>query len=415
MWQRSKTAEAATLAAQQATTAPGEMKIFRVKIASTGRVVSNLDVDIKCKASGEIIKLPFDVSDEVKQGDLLLELDPIDEQRQVKLADASLAQSNAKLAQAKQNLEIAKANLKTSRMKAEANQASMEAKEREAKSRYEREDELLKGKLTSPEEYDTKKTAWVQAKADALTALAAVEALKAEELGIEVSRQAVLLAQSQVDSDQVALDDKKQRLDDTKVMAPMAGRVAARTAQIGTIISSAVTNVGGGSTVMTLSDLSHIFTLASVDESDIGRVALGQDVIITADAFKGEQFQGKVVRIATKGVNTANVVKFEVKIEVTSPNRSLLKPEMTTNNAVVIAESKNALTVPVAAVFWKEKKAMVSVRKVEGTTEDREVELGETDGTVYEIKSGLKANEMVLVQKGGQGSKWQRGGRPMMM
>jgi len=73
-------------------------------VSSTGRVVSNLDVDIKCKASGEIIKLPFDVSQQVKTGDLLLEIDPVNQVRAVNLATVQLSQSKAKLKQAEQNL-----------------------------------------------------------------------------------------------------------------------------------------------------------------------------------------------------------------------------------------------------------------------------------------------------------------------
>ena len=63
---------------------------MKVTVAATGRVVSNLDVDIKCKASGEIITLPYDVSDAVKKGDLLVELDPIDEERVRLLREGAL-------------------------------------------------------------------------------------------------------------------------------------------------------------------------------------------------------------------------------------------------------------------------------------------------------------------------------------
>ena len=70
---------------------------MRQAVSSTGKVVSNLDVEIKCKASGEIVKLPFDISQAVKKGDLLLELDPRDEQQRVRQAEATVRASQARL------------------------------------------------------------------------------------------------------------------------------------------------------------------------------------------------------------------------------------------------------------------------------------------------------------------------------
>src|SRR5689334_10318904 len=99
---------------------------IRLAVSATGRVVANLDVDIKAKASGTVVKLPFDISDKVKKDDLLVELDPVDEQRAVDQAQVALKSSQSKLAMAKQNLEIAKDKLGTDRIRAQANQQSAE-------------------------------------------------------------------------------------------------------------------------------------------------------------------------------------------------------------------------------------------------------------------------------------------------
>ena len=95
--------------------------------------------------------------------------------------------------------------------------------------------------------------------------------------------------------------------------------------------------------------MSHIFVLASVDESDIGGVKVGQKVNITADAFPGKTFTGSVVRIATQGVNVSNVVTFEVKIEVISADKNLLKPQMTANVQVIEASKSNVVMIPMMA------------------------------------------------------------------
>jgi HlyD family secretion protein len=404
---------------QPASTVKVERGTVRAAVMSTGKVVSNLDVDIKCKASGEVIKLPYDVSDEVKKDSLLVQLDPIDEQREVEQAKASLAASQAKLAQARQNLIVAQEVLIVSKERAAAGLLSAQAKDRDARTKADRMKELLDKKLVAQEDFDTAQTASAQADADLNTAQAAVDDLKNQELSIEMKRQDILLAQANADSDQVSLDNALQRLSETKVMAPISGRVAALNVQIGTIISSGITNVGGGTAVMTLSDLSRIFILATVDESDIGRVALGQSVNITADSFPGKHFSGKVTRIATKGVNTSNVVTFEVKIEVTSDNKSLLKPEMTGNVEIIVAEKPDVLFLPTQALTKRKGAYYVNIPGPDGTTQERPIEVGITDGNNFEITRGVAEGDTLTLNKAEIDSRWKQNnpfgkGPPMM-
>jgi len=199
--------------------------------------------------------------------------------------------------------------------------------------------------------------------------------------------------------------------------------LAARTVQIGQIIASGVSNVGGGTTILTISDLSHIFVLASVDESDIGKVQVGQPAMITADAYPSVTFMGKVVRIATRGVNTTNVVTFEVKIEVTSENKQMLKPEMTTNIEIVAARKEDVPLIPADAISRRMGKETVLVMKDDGTSEPRPVQIGINDGFRAEVLSGLEEGETVVIRKSDMESRWRggmrggppAGGRIMMM
>ena len=82
--------------AEQREIVPVERGPITMTVSTTGRVVANLDVDIKCKASGEVLRLPKDVSDRVKKGELLVELDPADEERRVKQAEVALSASRAR-------------------------------------------------------------------------------------------------------------------------------------------------------------------------------------------------------------------------------------------------------------------------------------------------------------------------------
>ena len=237
-----------------------------------------------------------------------------------------------------------------------------------------------------------------------------VEELKNEEATLELRRKDVELAESQVKSDQISVQVAEQRLVETKVFAPMDGTVSARAVQTGVIIASAISNVGGGTTVLTLSDLSRIFTLASVDESDIGIVKLEQSVNVTADAYPGRKFKGKVSRIATKGVNVSSVVTFEVQIEILDQKKALLKPEMTTNVEIIAAEKDQALTVPSEAVAFKKGQRLATVQKPDGTTEDRPVTTGINNGDRIEVLTGLAEGETVILRKAESGK--GQGNRP---
>jgi HlyD family secretion protein len=175
---------------------------------------------------------------------------------------------------------------------------------------------------------------------------------------------------------------------------------------LGTVIASALSNVSGGTTVMTLSDVSRLFIMATVDESDIGGVQVGQDVSITADAFPGKHFEGKVVRIAITGVTASNVVTFEVKIEVTSDNKELLKPQMTADTQIIEASKQNVVLAPMLAVVTQHHNTFVTVQKPDGTTEDRDVVTGINDGDNIEIVSGLNVGDQVQVHKNEAANRW---------
>jgi HlyD family secretion protein len=384
---------------------------IRQVVQSTGRIVSNLDVEIKCRASGEVIDLPHDVSDEVKKDDLLLELDPVEQERAVEIGKATTAASEARLAQAESNLITTEATLKATRIKVEAALKSAQARVADSKAKAQREKELLAKKYSSAEEAETADTAAIQAEQDLQNVQGQLADLQAQEVGLEAKRQDVKLAKAQLNSSQIDLALRQRQLTYTKVYAPIDGVVSTRAVQKGQIISSGVTNVGGGTTVMTLSDLSHIYILASVDESNIGVVELGQEADITVDAFPGQRFRGKVDRIATKGVSLSNVVTFEVRIEVMSKNKKLLKPEMTANVWILIAEKPDTLLVSAYSITRDQRDTYVELKKPDGTTDSKHVvKTGITDGVETEILEGLKEGDMVLVQSPAMESRWRNGG-----
>lgn len=443
-------------------------------VSTTGKVVSNLDVDIKSKASGTVQTLPYDISDAVKEGDVIVEVDPRDMNRIVAQSKVSLRASQARLASAMQNLSIAERNLATDNDRAETALRSAEVAAADARAKADRMKQLFEKKLASQEECDTAETSSTQSQAVLEGCKIKLEELKTQKQALEVQRQNVKLAEGQVESDRISLEIADAAAADCTVRAPMDGVVTDRKVQTGTIIASGVSNVGGGTTVLTLSDLSRIFVLASVDESDIGKVDVGQLATITVDAFPSTQFAGKVVRIASKGLNTQNVVTFEVKIEVlgafkplvaassSAPadqgiahkgrpvpkagaggekptathakpsmrrqiesltkrelqpeKKNMLKPEMTANIEVITAERENALLVPVEAVSRQGGQMYANVppaNPLEDEFDRKPVALGINDGLTYEVLGGLREGDTVVVS-GETDSRWSAGMRGRM-
>ena len=407
VWHRaSRTAAAAVDPSELVPVARGTVE---KTVDSAGKVVSNLDVDIKCRASGEVVKLPFDISQHVRKGDLLCQLDPTDEKLAVRQAEAQVAQSTAKLEQAKQNYRTAELNLGTTREKAEAALASAKVRAANLAAKADRQRELIAQQLGSKEDYETAQTDAASAKSDERAAEVAVEELKQQAIQLDYKAQDVKTAEAQAQADQITLDTQRQQLAYTTVDSPLDGTVSALDVQLGSIVASGTGGFSGGTTIMTLSDLSRIFVTATVDESDIGGVAVGQAARVVVDSFPGRTFGGRVVRIATTGVSASNVVTFEVKVEVLDDHKDLLKPQMTGTVTIVEASRPDVLHVPAAAVTRQAGRATVTL--ADGSK--RSVTLGLSGSDEVEVTSGLKAGEPVVLGAEELPTKWKsddRGG-----
>jgi HlyD family secretion protein len=263
---------------------------------------------------------------------------------------------------AKVNLQVAELNLKSSEQRIVAELASAKARAADARAKALRTEELFKAELASREELETAQTSATQAETAVTSSEVAFSELQQQKMQLETRRQDIKTAEATKSQDEAKLALSQRQLEYTKVYVPddeasksADYRVAALTVQLGTIVQSGSSGFSGGTTVMTLSDVSHMFVLASVDESDIGQVsdpARGGDkqrARVTVDAYPGVEFEGEVVRVATKGVNATNVVTFEVKIEVTSPNKTLLRPEMTATARIIGASRPDVLAIPMGA------------------------------------------------------------------
>jgi HlyD family secretion protein len=375
-------------------------------VNAAGTVFANREVEIKAKASGEIIELPFDVGDQVMKGDLLAKLDPVDEKRSLNRAEIETSATLARLLQARLDVQIKEEELKTNFARATAALNAAKSKAQDRRQKATRIRTLFENKLSSQEELDASVADATSATSDEENAQTRLLELKTDELTIERLKEQIKIVETEYDRVGISLLDAKQRLEETSIYSPIDGVVSTLNVQRGQIISSAISNVGGGTALMIVSDLSRILVYASVDESDIGRIHLGQEVRITADGFADEVFLGKVERMAVKGVEISNVVTFETRIEVVSENRLKLKPQMTVNASIIIEERKGVLVVPAESLLPLEEGYEVELKGTGDAKEKRNVTVGLSDGLVAEILSGLKEGEQV-VKQGTVSSRWQ--------
>jgi HlyD family secretion protein len=142
--------------------------------------------------------------------------------------------------------------------------------------------------------------------------------------------------------------------------------------------------------------MSRIFIIADVDETDIGEIHKGQSVEITADAFYGKTFKGKVVRISPKGIVENSITVFKVKIEIFGHGKNILKPMMSSNVDITTKKIESTLYIAREAIRWTDNKSHVVILNV-GYPEKVEVKAGIQTPIYTEILSGLEPKQEVIV------------------
>jgi HlyD family secretion protein len=217
---------------------------------------------------------------------------------------------------------------------------------------------------------------------------------------LTVNKAKVSQAQAEVEKDEASLKQFQEQLSYTTITAPIDGVVLSRDVEVGDAVSSILVLGSGATLVMTLGDTSEVYVKGKVDESDIGKVYLGQPARIKVESFKDKTFTGKVTKISPMGVEKDNVTTFEVRVSIQNPGGEL-KAEMTANAEIILEEHKNVLQIPEGAILYdKDKKASVEIPDPRGKEgKDKiAVNIGISNGAKTEVLSGLKEGDEVVLQ-----------------
>jgi HlyD family secretion protein len=347
-------------------------------VVATGKVQPITKVEVKSKASGIVTRLDVDINNRVKQGQVLAQLD------QQEILDQVAAQK-AQLAAAESNAHAAAASIEYDRVNAEAPDLPM------YKNTYQRNLEMSKQGVVSKQSLDDAQQKY----------LSAVNTRDKAVSQISVDTSKLRQAQAQVAQNQASLKQLEEQLSYTTITSPMDGIILSRDVEIGDAVSSILVLGSTATLVMTVGDTTQVYVQGKVDESDIGKVYLGQAARIKVESFKDKTFLGKVTKIAPLGVEKDNVTTFEVRVSIDNPGGEL-KTNMTANAEILLEEHKNVLTVPEQAVLYdKDRNASVEVPDTKAKNGRRKVEIkaGISNGTKTEVLAGLKSGDTVILQQ----------------
>jgi len=265
---------------------PVERRDIVVSARANGAIQPDTTVEVKSKASGEILEMLVETGAQAKRGQLMVTIDP--------------RQPRNDLAQAEANLEVAKAKL--------AN----------ATAQKHRADELFSSQALTETEHDQAMLDYANAKAEVVTA-------------------------------QVQVENSKIQLEDTDVRAPISGTIIEKDVERGQVISSPTKDVGGGTVLLKMADLNLVQVKTLVDETDIGKVQSGLRASITVDAYPNHQFDGTVLKIEPQATIVQNVTMFPVLVRIDN-REGLLRPGMNTEVEIHVGRRDSVLAIPNAAL-----------------------------------------------------------------
>ena len=257
-----------------------------IRAEATGTVEPIREVEVKSKASGEILRLHADIGDEVRPGQLLADIDPRDVQNRFDQTEA--------------DLEVAQIRLEI------------------AESQLERSNQLLEREVITAQEHEGARVEYANSRAN--------------------------LVKARTNHDLAVL-----QLEDVRITAPMRGTVIQKNVEEGMVIQSASGNVSGGTTLFLMADLGEMQVRTLVDETDMGQLSPGLVANVTVEAYADRTFRGLVEKIEPQATVEQNVTMFPVIVSIDNRGR-LLKPGMNAEVEVMVNEAVNVLVVPNNAI-----------------------------------------------------------------
>jgi HlyD family secretion protein len=269
-------------------------------VAATGTLQAVISVTVGSQVSGNIVWLGADFNSIVKKDQVIAKIDPTLFQGQVAQTSANLANAKAQLGKDQVNLQYLQLT-------------------------YKRDQDLRQRGIISQDAFDSAKTA------------------------SEASAAQIELDKAQIEQTTAQLNQAQTNLDHTIISSPIDGIVTQRSVDVGQTVQASMT---APQLFVIAEDLTKMQVSANIDESDVGRVRPGQDVLFRVDAYPGEEFHGTVGQIRLNPIVVNNVTTYATMINV--PNNDFrLKPGMTANLRVQVSKKSDVLRIPNTAIRFR--------------------------------------------------------------
>lgn len=360
-----------------------------IVVEGTGVVEARTEASIKSDATGRVEKLFVKEGDNLVKGQVIAELDQEDERLVLQEAVLAEKQSRLRYEQSKQS------SLPQQLKAAEARVDGLRLELNGARDRYERIEALHAKDYASDQELEDAKRSVESLQVQLDEAENTLKLLKQEDYERDIETARLTWEQAKV-----RLAQARKTLGDATIKCPIDGTVLAKFVEEGDTVVSSSQGFTEGTTICTVADLRQVQVRGSVDEVDIGTVAISQTAELTVDAYPDRTYEGKVVNVFPQGTQSpGGLTTFTVIVEVDNEDRSLLA-NMTASIKITTKEYADLLLVPFAAIRPGDKtdEYVVFIRNDKGVPEKREVKLGVTDYEHYEVKEGLAEGDLVKVE-----------------
>jgi HlyD family secretion protein len=384
-------------------TATASQGQFRVSVTGPGTLEAGQTLDVKAEVNATVASLPKE-GQRVTRGELLATLGRESFNRNVENAQLALAKAQAQLESQRAGQASNRGNQTQQVAQAKANFENATLEVTNASTNLINTKNLFAAGGASSNEVSTAASNLSKAQSNLTSARISLETAQSA-VGIKANSDSQDLRNSQlaVEQAQISLKNAQSDANKTKIYAPVNGVISSVTAQIGGPASSA-------GALFTIIDDGVVELPVQVDETEIGRVNVGQPAEVTLDALPDGSFKGKVSRISPKATVVSNIAVFYVRVRLENPDR-VLRPGMSAEAEIISQQIDNAITVTKRAVETVRNRSYVQVLGKDGITQERtRVRTGPDDGTNIVITSGLERGQTVVLPTRGSNATTTTGG-----
>lgn len=358
-----------------------EKRDLVASVTASGQVRAQMKVDVAADITGRITRLAVKEGDNVKKGQLLLQIDPQE-------FDAALQRSEAQLANTKASAAQSAANLQ------------------QVTNSYRRSQDI---RQSNPN-------------------LVSVEQLEQLKTAVDVNQALVEASRHNVEQAEAGVKDARVRLGKTTLYAEMAGRITRLVIEQGETAIQGTMN-RDAATLLTISDMSTLETKVKVDETDVSRIKIADSAVVQLDAFPDTTFVGRVVKISNSSVRGATAtasgdqaIDYEVTIRLINPPKET-KPDFSATAKIITDTRRQVLAIPIIALTVRENEELLNADTTEmpgRTTPTKQVGKKDVEGvfvigadnkvTFKPVKVGIAGEKYFEVLSGLSGTEKIVGG-----